>query len=60
VNPDLLEILRCPICKGELGLVRRRTDGDEIVEGTLTCTNCKIDYPIQDGIPDMLPPDERD
>jgi uncharacterized protein len=60
VNPDLLEILRCPVCKGELGLVQRRTDGTEIVEGTLTCAKCQIDYPIQDGIPDMLPPDERD
>ncbi len=60
MRPDLLEILRCPVCRGELTLVQRRTDGPEIVEGTLLCGRCKVDYPIQDGIPDLLPPDERD
>jgi uncharacterized protein YbaR (Trm112 family) len=60
VKADLLEILRCPVCRGELGLVQRRTDGAEIVEGTLTCPKCGVDYPIEDGIPDLLPPDERD
>jgi uncharacterized protein len=60
VKADLLEILRCPVCRGELALVQRRTDGAEIVEGTLTCSTCHVDYPITDGIPDLLPPDERD
>jgi uncharacterized protein len=60
MKADLLEILRCPVCRGELALVTRRTDGAEIVDGTLTCTHCKVDYPIADGIPDLLPPDERD
>ncbi len=60
MKPDLLEILRCPVCRGELDLVQRRTDGTDILEGTLTCPKCGIDYPIQDGIPDLLPPDERD
>jgi len=60
VKADLLEILRCPVCRGELGLVQRRTEGPEIVDGTLTCAHCKVDYPIADGIPDLLPPDERD
>ena len=60
MKPDLLEILRCPICRGDLGLVTRRTDGIEIEEGTLTCTKCRIDYPIEDGIPDLMPPDDRD
>jgi uncharacterized protein len=60
VRPDLLEILRCPVCRGELELVTRRTDRREIVEGTLLCAKCKVDYPIENGIPDLLPPDERD
>jgi len=55
-----MEVLRCPVCRGELGLVQRRTEGDEILEGTLTCAHCKVDYPIRDGIPDLLPPHERD
>ncbi len=60
MRPDLLEILRCPVCRGELSLVGRKTDGEEIVEGTLTCARCRTVYPIEDGIPDLLPPDERD
>ena len=60
MKPDLLEILRCPLCHGELSLVSRTTQGTEIVEGTLTCRKCKVEYPITEGIPDMLPPDERD
>jgi len=59
MRPDLLDILRCPVCKGELALSVVSKDGDEIVRGTLACATCRIDYPIDDGIPDMLPPDER-
>jgi uncharacterized protein len=60
VKPDLLEILRCPTCRGELTLRSDKTQGDEILRGTLTCKRCAVDYPIADGIPDMLPPEERD
>ena len=60
MRPDLLEILRCPVCRGELTLATRTTEGTEIVSGTLTCAACRVDYPIEDGIPDLLPPDERD
>jgi len=60
MKPDLLEILCCPLCHGELALTRRKTEGTEILEGTLACSKCHVDYPITDGIPDLLPPDERD
>jgi uncharacterized protein len=60
VKPDLLEILRCPVCRGELALHADQKQGDEVIRGTLTCPACKVDYPIADGIPDLLPPDERD
>lgn len=60
MRPDLLEILRCPVCRGELTLVATRTEREEILQGTLTCHQCHVDYPIADGIPDLLPPDERD
>jgi len=51
VDPKLLEILVCPICKGPL--VYRR-DVKELV--------CKADplaFPIKDGIPVMLEEDAR-
>lgn len=60
MKPDLLEILRCPVCRGELTLTTDQTQGDEIVRGTLACAPCHATYPITDGIPDLLPPDERD
>jgi uncharacterized protein len=60
VRPDLLDILRCPVCRGELSLAVRAREGDDIVEGTLTCAHCHVDYPITEGIPDLLPPNERD
>lgn len=60
MKPDLLEILRCPVCKGELALEVRRRDATEILDGELRCARCKATYPIEDGIPDLLPPDERD
>jgi uncharacterized protein YbaR (Trm112 family) len=60
VKPDLMEILCCPLCKAELQLETRRTDQGEIMDGTLTCTQCGTTYPIEDGIPNLLPPDERD
>jgi uncharacterized protein len=60
VRPALLEILRCPVCKGELTLTVTTRDGEEILSGNLACPKCPADYPIDDGIPDLLPPDERD
>ncbi len=55
-----MDILVCPMCKAELELSIRKQDGDEIVEGKLTCTECREDFLIEDGIPNMLPPDMRD
>ena len=60
MKPDLLEILRCPVCRGQLTLHGEPAQEGEILRGTLSCAHCRVDYPIADGIPDLLPPDERD
>jgi uncharacterized protein YbaR (Trm112 family) len=60
MNADLMDILCCPVDKADLELAIEQEDGDEIVEGTLTCTECGEVYPIEDGIPNLLPPDMRD
>ncbi len=60
MRADLMDILRCPVCRGELTLEAKKREGAEILSGTLTCAKCQVDYPIDDGIPDLLPPDERD
>lgn len=56
----LMEILVCPMCRGELDLTVTEQDGDEIVSGSLRCTECQEEYPIEDTIPNMLPPSLRD
>ena len=60
MRTDLLEILRCPVCRGELTLRSDQTADGEVVRGLLTCTKCRETYPIEDGIPDMLSPADRD
>lgn len=60
MKPTLLEILCCPLCRADLTLVSVKTEGSEVLEGTLTCTKCATVYPIEDGIPNLLPPDARD
>ena len=57
---ELMEIIACPVCKGDLSLDVTREDGDEIMEGSLTCASCNEVYPIEDSIPNLLPPDLRE
>ena len=60
MKESLLDIVCCPLDKYELELEAIHTDGDEIVEGRLVCTECGEEYPIEDGIPNLLPPDMRE
>ena len=53
---ELMEILACPVCKGELKLSVEVEQGDEVVEGSLYCGVCRESYPIADAIPNLLPP----
>jgi len=45
VSKDLLNILACPSCKGNL----------KEKENTLICDKCKKKYPIKEDIPNLLP-----
>lgn len=56
---DLMEILVCPVCKGELELTVDEENEQEIVRGSLFCARCDERYPIEDTIPNLLPPDLR-
>ncbi|MCI4357981.1 MAG: methytransferase partner Trm112 [Thermoplasmata archaeon] len=60
MKPELMEILCCPVCRGTLTLSVQRRVGEEIEQGSLRCDACREDYPIEDGIPNLLPPNERD
>jgi uncharacterized protein YbaR (Trm112 family) len=53
---DLMDILACPVCKGELELIAKEEDAAGVVSGALRCARCAHDYPIIDSIPDLRPP----
>ncbi len=55
MKKELIKILCCPTCKGELTLELEKEENEEIVSGSFTCTRCQVSYPIIDGIPDLLP-----
>ena len=55
-----MDILVCPVCKGELTLNVDEENEAEIVTGSLYCSKCDVSYPIIETIPNLLPPDQRD
>ena len=59
MKKDLMEILACPLCKGSLELSIEEEDEKEILKGSLYCSRCSISYPIEDTIPNLLPPELR-
>ena len=56
---ELMKILVCPVCKGELKLTVGEENEKEIVTGSLYCPKCNVTYPITDTIPNLLPPEQR-
>ena len=46
ISPDLLEILACPKCKGEVRLSE--------AQDALSCPACRLRYRIENDIPIML------
>jgi len=51
VDPKLLEILVCPLTRGQLEFDSARQE--------LISRSAKLAYPIRDGIPIMLPEEAR-
>jgi uncharacterized protein YbaR (Trm112 family) len=49
MDPRLLDILVCPVCKSSL-----EKAGDELI-----CKPCRLAYPIRDDIPFMLESEAR-
>jgi uncharacterized protein YbaR (Trm112 family) len=46
VSPQLLRILVCPKCKGDLEYRE--------AQAALVCLTCRLSYPVRDDIPIML------
>lgn len=51
MDPRLLEILVCPVCKGPLDFRKP--------EHELVCKACRLAYPVRDDIPVMLEEEAR-
>lgn len=51
MEPRLLNILVCPLCKGTLGLNAAQTE--------LVCKADQLAFPVRDGIPVMLSSEAR-
>jgi uncharacterized protein YbaR (Trm112 family) len=48
INPDLLKILACPICKSDLEYVEIKKNE------YLKCLKCNLYYPVKEDIPILL------
>jgi uncharacterized protein YbaR (Trm112 family) len=46
MNKKNLELLVCPECQAKLSYNKNQQN--------LSCDNCKLEYPVKDGIPVML------
>jgi uncharacterized protein YbaR (Trm112 family) len=55
VDPRLLEILVCPLCKGKLLYRRDASPGRH----ELICKPDRLGFPVKDGIPVMLEEEAR-
>ena len=51
MDPRLLEILVCPVCKGKLEFDKSAQE--------LICKPCGLAYPVRDGIPIMMQDEAR-
>ena len=55
---ELVEQLVCPVTKDPLVLeIVREDEHGEVIEGALLSERIDFRYPIEDGIPNLLPPD---
>ena len=59
MKKDLMDILACPVCKGDLELLSEEEEGDDVIVGSLECVACSESYPIEGSIPNLLPPELR-
>ena len=51
IPKELFDILACPLCKAELEYTKGKKG--------LLCAGCGAKYPIKEGIPVLMPPNER-
>ena len=57
---EIMDILACPQCKGQLKLTVEEKRDEHVITGSLECPKCSETYPILNSIPNLLPPHLRD
>jgi len=55
MKAQLLQLLCCPQCGGELKMSNAQESGEEIESGSLQCPGCPREYPIVRSIPRFVP-----
>lgn len=61
ISDELLQLLRCPRCKGELTRTDAESPGDddEPAIAAFRCPRCALEFPVEDGIPNFVLEDAR-
>jgi uncharacterized protein YbaR (Trm112 family) len=54
LDPALLELVRCPQCRGQLHVDAETGTSDPADGGGLTCAACSLRYPVRGGVPVLL------
>jgi len=54
MKKEILDVLCCPNCKHDVTLVEGQIDSEQIIEGSLECSNCRSSYKITRGVPRMI------
>ena len=55
---DLIRVLCCPACRGDLTLIDRTPDAPDVREGGLECASCADVFPIVQGVPRFVATDQ--
>jgi len=50
MHRDLMDVLCCPFCHGQVEL-RRAGDGPKVDHGTISCTGCGREFLVESGMP---------
>ncbi len=51
IPKELFDILACPLCRADLEYTKDKKG--------LVCSGCGARYPIEDGIPNLIPPKSK-
>lgn len=54
MRENLLELICCPTCKGELALEAEEAQGEDIIQGRLACQYCGVAYPVNKRMPYLI------